>query len=394
MDLLIEGRLWQPRWQGVLQAWQHQGHRWWLLLGKGEAREMAPWAACPPNGILFARDLLAAWLEADAALLMTGEPSRQILIAGSGALLTLAKESGLITLGPRGADQTLGADEDLASALQALLARRLTTPVLRETGGQDVLVLRPLAPADESAIQHYCSDEALARYTLNIPHPYPDGAARDWLAMSGRKAALGLGRTWALTLPIGDEPAPLLGVISLHWHGELAWWVGAPWQNRGLATRAGHLVRQFAFEQWHLPALTARHMPGNLASGRVMEKTGMHHDGRRPDPADGALVLDHWRLDRPARLTDARKEVLAPWLDDEEVVVAILHGEGVALFMVGEVTKDEQTLSGLTVRRYPQAMLAPEAPGVQAHGGGALLKECGDLGLAYLRRLRQPDDGR
>ena len=76
------------------------------------------------------------------------------------------------------------------------------------------------------------------------------------------------------------------------------------------------------------------------------------------------------------------------------MVVAILHGEEVALFMAGETTEGEQTLSGLTVRRYPLAMLAPEAPGVQAHGGGALLKECGDLGLAYLRRLRQPDDGR
>ncbi|OCW48064.1 hypothetical protein A6763_07160 [Aeromonas caviae] len=74
--------------------------------------------------------------------------------------------------------------------------------------------------------------------------------------------------------------------------------------------------------------------------------------------------------------------------------MAILHDEGVALFMAGEATEGEQTLSGLTVRRYPLAMLAPEAPGVQAHGGGALLKECGDLGLAYLRRLRQPDDGR
>lgn len=222
---MIEGALWRPSWQAALQAWQRQGNRWWLLLGKGEVQAAgAPWAACPPDGSLSASGLLAAWLEADAAPVMTGEPSRQILIAGSGALLTLAKESGLLTLGPRGADQTLGADEDLASALQALLSRRLTTPVLREPGGQGRLELRPLAPADESAIQHYCSDAALARYTLNIPHPYPDGAARDWLALSGRKAALGLGRTWALTLPIGDEPAPLLGVISLHWHGELAWW--------------------------------------------------------------------------------------------------------------------------------------------------------------------------
>ncbi|MGY4001020.1 GNAT family N-acetyltransferase [Aeromonas sanarellii] len=308
MDLLIEGRLWQPHWQGVLQAWQRQGNRWWLLLGKGEAREMAPWAACPPNGILRARDLLAAWLEADAAPLMTGEPSRQILIAASGALLTLAKESGLITLGPRGADQTLGADEDLASVLQALLARRLTTPVLRDTGWQDALVLRPLAPADESAIQHYCSDAALARYILNIPNPYPDGAARDWLALSGRKAALGMGRTWALTLPQGreDEPAPLVGTISLHWHGELAWWVGVPWQNRGLATRAGLLIRAFAFDRLHLAALTARHLPGNLASARVMAKLGMRHCGRWPDSARQPLALDHWRLDREPSLSAAR----------------------------------------------------------------------------------------
>ena len=45
------------------------------------------------------------------------------------------------------------------------------TPVLREPGGQDALVLRPLLPGDESAILRYCSDAALARYTLNIPTP-------------------------------------------------------------------------------------------------------------------------------------------------------------------------------------------------------------------------------
>lgn len=61
--------------------------------------------------------------------------------------------------------------------------------------------------------------------------------ARDWLALSWRKAALGLGWSWAITLP-EEQGAVLVGVISLHWNGELAWWVGVPWQNRGLATRA------------------------------------------------------------------------------------------------------------------------------------------------------------
>ncbi|MGY3976628.1 GNAT family N-acetyltransferase [Aeromonas sp. R4-3] len=401
MELLIEEALWRPRWQGALQAWQGQGNRWQLLRGRRceqVAVTPAPWARCPPDGTLSASGLLAAWLGEGESPLMTADPSRQILVSASSVLLTLAKESGLLTLGPNGADMLLGADGDLAAALQRLLARRLTTPLLREPGGaaSPALVLRPLQAADEPAVLRYCSDEALARYTLNIPHPYPAEAARDWLAMSGRKAALGLGRTWALTLPMGDEPAPLLGVISLHWHGELAWWVGVPWQNRGLATRAALLVRAFAFEQLRLPALTARHMPGNLASGRVMAKLGMHHCGRRPGSARQPAELDHWRLDRPPCLPDDLKEALAPWLEDERVAVAILHedevgGQEVALFMEGAGAGGERRLpAGLTVRCHPLAWLAPGAPGVQAHGGGVLLKDRGELGLGYLLRLLEP----
>ncbi|MFM5027819.1 GNAT family N-acetyltransferase [Aeromonas rivipollensis] len=401
MELLIEEALWQPRWQEVLQRWQGQGNRWQLLHGRRceqVAVTPAPWARCPPDGTLSASDLLAAWLGEGESPLMTADPSGQILVSASSVLLTLAKESGLLTLGPNGADMLLGADGDLAAALQRLLARRLTTPLLREPGGtaSSALVLRPLQAADEPAVLRYCSDEALARYTLNIPHPYPPESARDWLAMSGRKAALGLGRTWALTLPMGDEPAPLLGVISLHWHGELAWWVGVPWQNRGLATRAARLVRAFAFEQLRLPALTARHMPGNLASGRVMAKLGMHHCGRRPGSARQPAELDHWRLDRPPCLPDDLKEALAPWLEDKRVAVAILHedevgGQEVALFMEGAGAGGERRLpAGLTVRCYPLAWLVPEAPGVQAHGGGVLLKDRGDLGLGYLLRLLEP----
>ena len=398
MELLIEEALWQPRWQGALQGWQEQGNRWQLLHGRRSEQSAvmsAPWASCPPDGILSASGLLAAWLGEGESPLMTADPSRQILISASSVLLTLAKESGLLTLGPSGADMFLGADGDLAAALQHLLARRLTTPLLREPreAASSALVLRPLQAADEPAILRYCSDEALARYTLNIPHPYPPEAARDWLAMSGRKAALGLGRTWALTLPTRDGPAPLLGVISLHWHGELAWWVGVPWQNRGLATRAARLVSAFAFEQLRLPALTARHMPDNLASGRVMAKLGMAYCGRRHGSAREPGELDHWRLDRPSHLPDDLEAALAPWLEDERVAVAILHedeagGQEVALFMEGaEVGGERRLSSGLMVRSHPLAWLAPEVPGVQAHGGGALLKDRGELGLGYLLRL-------
>ncbi|WPC70823.1 GNAT family N-acetyltransferase [Aeromonas hydrophila] len=187
-------------------------------------------------------------------------------------------------------------------------------------------MLRPLLADDEAAVVRYCGDEALSRYTLNIPHPYPPEGARDWLVSGWRKAALGLGWSWAMTLPLGEEVAPLVGVISLHWNGELAWWVGVPWQNQGLATRAAQRVKSFAFDTLQLPALTARHMPGNLASGRVMAKLGMHYRGLRGRTAQQPCEVSYWRLDRAISLSEPVTRQLAPWLADERVAVAILQG--------------------------------------------------------------------
>ncbi|WP_310597779.1 GNAT family N-acetyltransferase [Aeromonas aquatica] len=403
MELLIEGGLWQPHWQGALQAWRGQGHRWQLLQSKRAAHypegEAAPWAACPPDGTLSASALLAAWLDGDEAPCMGADPSQRILISASSALLILAKESGLLTLGPVGADLALNAGDDLAAVLRQLLARRLVIPELREPEGPGALVLRPLRPEDEADIARYCSDEALARYTLNIPHPYPPEAARDWLALSGRKAALGLGWTWALTLDPADEPAPLIGVISLHWNGELAWWVGLPWQNRGLATRAAALVRSFAFEAAKLPALTARHMPDNLASGRVMAKLGMHYGGRSTGTDRYPGELSHWRLDRSLALPEQVLARLAPLLADPQVAVVILHsawarGEDggaleLALFMDNaDLGSERARIAGveLVIRRHPFAWLARRDPWQESHCGGALLKDRGESGLDYLRR--------
>lgn len=404
MELLIEGGLWQPHWLVALQAWRGQGHRWQLLQSRRGGRhpegEAAPWAACPPDGTLSASALLAAWLDGDEAPVMAKDPSHQILISASSALLTLAKESGLLTLGPVGADLTLGPDDDLAAVLGHLQGRRLVIPELREASGS--LVLRPLRPEDEADIARYCADAALARYTLNIPHPYPPEAARDWLAMSGRKAALGLGWTWALSLPENADLAPLLGVVSLHWNGELAWWVGVPWQNRGLATRAATLVKPFGFERLQLPALTARHMPDNLASARVMGKIGMRYIGRRQGADRQAGELSHWRLDRPLMVAEGVRANLEPLLADPRVVVAIGHGdwtrgrEGtpeLALFMAdteSEASQDADLTSGLIVRRHPLSWLAPQGPLAWTHKHGVLLKERGELGLGYLLGLLDP----
>ncbi|WP_440893067.1 GNAT family N-acetyltransferase [Aeromonas dhakensis] len=360
MELLIERALWQPHWAPVLQAWQRQGHGWQLLQSKVD--ECLPsdtgglWSCCPPDGVRSASALLAAWLDGDLPGQQAVDPSRQILISGSASLLTLAREEGLLTLGPQGADLTLTAQDDLGAVLNRLLACRLTVPMLAEppSRSEPALQLRPLLACDEAEVARYCSDAALARYTLNIPHPYPPEAARDWLAGCWRKAALGLGWSWALTLPAGEGHAPLVGVISLHWNGELAWWVGVPWQNRGQATRAARLVKAFAFDRLQLPVLTARHMPDNHASGRVMAKLGMRYCGRRALSGQRQRLsqnqseVSYWQLARSLTLAAPVERQLAPLLADERVVAAILQtqvGEGapqrLALFMTNRDEAEE-----------------------------------------------------
>ncbi|MGY3911111.1 GNAT family N-acetyltransferase [Aeromonas piscicola] len=412
MELLIERALWQPDWAQVLQAWQRQGHRWQLLLSKEAESHLTEeddlWSTCRPDGLLSATSLLAAWLDGDLSADPHLDPSCQILISASPSLLTLAKESGLLTLGPLGADLVLTADDDMGAVLNRLLARRLTVPLLREpaaASSSSALVLRPLLADDEAEVVRYCGDEALSRYTLNIPHPYPPEGARDWLVGSWRKAALGLGWSWAMTLPQGDEVAPLVGVISLHWNGELAWWVGVPWQNQGLATRAAQRVKSFAFDTLQLPALTARHMPGNLASGRVMAKLGMHYRGLRGRTAQQPCEVSYWRLDRAISLPEPVTLQLAPWLADERVAVAILqgadaqtgldHGRPWQLTLFLDEQGYDPDLPGvasddgawLDVICYPLSELDLAEPERLPLLGGVLLKDRDEQGLACLLQL-------
>ncbi|AHV35901.1 GNAT family N-acetyltransferase [Aeromonas dhakensis] len=417
MELLIERALWQPHWAPVLQAWQRQGHGWQLLQSKVDeclpSDTGGPWSCCPPDGVRSASALLAAWLDGDLPGQQAVDPSRQILVSGSTSLLTLAREEGLLTLGGLGADLTLTAQDDLGAVLNRLLARRLTVPVLSEppSWSEPALQLRPLLALDEAEVVRYCSDAALARYTLNIPHPYPPEAARDWLAGCWRKAALGLGWSWALTLPTGEGHATLVGVISLNWNGELAWWVGVPWQNRGLATRAARLVKAFAFDRLQLPVLTARHMPDNHASGRVMAKLGMRYCGRRalsgqrPGLSQSQSEVSYWQLARSLTLAAPVERQLAPLLADERVVAAILQtqvGEGapqrLTLFMTNRDEAEEGepaaapprslgTDGPLAVEYYDQDALAQAEPEQLHLLRGLLLKDAEEQGLDYLLQL-------
>jgi RimJ/RimL family protein N-acetyltransferase len=144
------------------------------------------------------------------------------------------------------------------------------------------LRLRPLGAADASVVQRLAGEHAVADTTLFIPHPYPDGAAEQWIDLQAQDWKQQSGAGFAIT---SAETGELCGAIGLrleltHARAELGYWIGVPFWGRGYCTEAAGAVVEFGFTQLHLRRVYACHFVRNPASGRVLQKLGMKPEGR------------------------------------------------------------------------------------------------------------------
>lgn len=168
------------------------------------------------------------------------------------------------------------------------------------------LVLRAFSPDDADAVQELAGDARVADTTLNIPHPYPPGAAEKWIALHAYHYEAGSGVTFAMVL---RESGALCGSISLtitpaHSRAELGYWLTVPMWNKGFTTEAAIAVLEYAFGSLKLNRIHAHHFTRNPASGRVMQKIGMKFEGvqrghvrkgtRYEDVACYGILRDDW----------------------------------------------------------------------------------------------------
>lgn len=155
------------------------------------------------------------------------------------------------------------------------------------TGGQPSLetrraVLRPLTAADAPFLKQLAGDRRVAATTGMIPHPYPDGAAEEFIRLVTDGYVLGKAAVFAIA---PRDTAHLIGCCGLHPeddHGraELGYWVGVPWWNLGYATEAAEAVVGWGFRERDLHRIFAGCFARNPASARVLEKLGFTFEGR------------------------------------------------------------------------------------------------------------------
>jgi ribosomal-protein-alanine N-acetyltransferase len=146
------------------------------------------------------------------------------------------------------------------------------------------LILRPYSLNDTPELQRLIGDRDIASTTANIPHPYEDGMAEEWIGK--RQESFNKGETVDFAITHRQDGFFMGGISlgSIDKYSELAeigYWIGKPYWGHGYVTEAARAVLKYGFEVMELNRIHSRHFSRNPASGRVMQKIGMIREGYR-----------------------------------------------------------------------------------------------------------------
>ena len=139
------------------------------------------------------------------------------------------------------------------------------------------LMLRPYSEADIAELVPLIGTREVAATTLRIAHPYTKEDARAFLVLAQEPDKIWL----AVTLRADGRQIGGVGlrVDEPHQNAELGYWLGVPYWGQGYATEAGREILRYGFNGLGLHRIFASHFGHNPASGNVLRKLGMRHEG-------------------------------------------------------------------------------------------------------------------
>jgi RimJ/RimL family protein N-acetyltransferase len=147
--------------------------------------------------------------------------------------------------------------------------------------------LEPISLAHTAEVQALASDPLIAA-TSNVPHPYPADGASTWIRYTLAQRELGYELNFAILSSSTSARAGhgvlvgVCGVLNISGsprRGELGYWIGVPYWNRGHASTAARALVQRVFTEHGIDELYSSCLVRNPASFRVLQKTGFRHVG-------------------------------------------------------------------------------------------------------------------
>ena len=163
------------------------------------------------------------------------------------------------------------------------------------------LLLKPLQLEDAEQVQPLFGHWDVVQYlAAGITWPFPEDGAHTYYRDIALPA-IERGDEWHWTLRLKENPDQLIGSIALlrNESNNRGFWIGIPWQGRGLMTEAVEAATAFWFETLSFDLLRAPKASINLASVRISTKTGMRLESRQLQLfVSGTLPAETWVITR------------------------------------------------------------------------------------------------
>lgn len=160
--------------------------------------------------------------------------------------------------------------------------------------------LEYVKPDDRHAYLLHLNDPLIYQHTTNIPYPYDTREADRWIStLDLRQSKLGQ----ACNLAIRNPKGQLCGGIGLDFSqaetehmAEIGYWLAKPYWNQGIMSQALQSFCGWAFSSFQLKRISARILVDNLASERVLLKSGFVLEGSMTNHFFKAGTLRDGRL--------------------------------------------------------------------------------------------------
>ena len=171
-----------------------------------------------------------------------------------------------------------------------------------ETLATSSLILRPLSPADASAIAKLANNYKVASMTESMPYPYYEADALRFIERCTSNTDDNC--VYAI---VEAGSGSLVGVCGLHAnHGQMGmpymgYWLGESHWGKGYATEAARALVDFFFKAGSQDELLISVLTENAASRRVIEKCGgkFWRKGTGTSVAlEGEREVDHFKVTR------------------------------------------------------------------------------------------------
>lgn len=140
--------------------------------------------------------------------------------------------------------------------------------------------IRPWKEGDEDSLVKYANNKNIARNLRDFfPHPYTMSDARTWIAFN--KDLL---PALNMAIVLNKEVVGGVGIVLMEdihrKNAELGYWIAEPFWGRGFATEAVKMMVDYTFQHYDVTRIFASTFDYNIASQKVLEKTGFKKEAR------------------------------------------------------------------------------------------------------------------